>query len=92
MIRQRVITIDCETLPAHTASHMVEAVAASSVSSFLTLQPSAPTKDDASANALADARDDQRSALSGDTGRLLCIGFVDEGCGRTRYGVERTED
>src|SRR5947209_14941843 len=79
MIRQRVITIDCETLPAHTASHTVEAIAAGSVSSLLTSSPSAPTKDDASANALPDARDDQRSALSGDTGRLLCIGFVDEG-------------
>ena len=79
MIRQRVITIDCETLPAHTNAHLAEAIAAGSVSSLLTSSPSAPTKDDASANALPDARDDQRSALSGDTGRLLCIGFVDEG-------------
>src|SRR5437763_1660448 len=82
MIRQRVITIDCETLPARTNAHTVGAVAAGSVSSLLTSSPSAPTKDDASANALPDARDDERSALSGDTGRLLCIGFADEGSGR----------
>jgi DNA polymerase elongation subunit (family B) len=27
-------------------------------------------------------RDHQRSSLNGDTGRLLCIGYIDEGCGR----------
>jgi DNA polymerase elongation subunit (family B) len=28
------------------------------------------------------SRDHQRSSLNGDTGRLLCIGYTDEGCGR----------
>jgi DNA polymerase elongation subunit (family B) len=31
---------------------------------------------------LSAGRDHQRSSLNGDTGRLLCIGYTDEGCGR----------
>jgi DNA polymerase elongation subunit (family B) len=61
MIRPRIITIDCETLPEQTAEPINEETVACTDSSDITRQ---------------------RSALNGDTGRLLCIGFTDEGGGR----------
>jgi hypothetical protein len=82
MLRQRVITIDCETLPARTAAPAVEVSAAGPATSHLTSLLPLPTCDGATALTLPAAEDHHRSALNGDTGRLLCIGFIDEGGGR----------
>ncbi|MDT4896446.1 MAG: 3-5 exonuclease [Acidobacteriota bacterium] len=82
MIRHRTITIDCETLPAHTAEQTDEETVAHTNSSNLSPQPNAPATDDAATGTLSMARDGQRSSLNGDTGRLLCIGFIDEASGR----------
>ena len=82
MIRPRVITIDCETLPEQTAEHSDEEIVAYTDSSDITRQRSTPVIDDAATGASSNTRDRHRSALNGDTGRLLCIGFTDEGGGR----------
>src|SRR5438105_1301430 len=82
MIRPRIITIDCETLPAHTAKPTDEEAVSHANLSDLNRQCSAPATDDTATDALPDTRDHQRRALNGDTGRLLCIGFIDEGGGR----------
>lgn len=82
MIRYRTITIDCETLPAHTVEQTDEETVAHTNSSDLTPQPTAPATDDAATGTLSTARDGQRRSLNGDTGRLLCIGFIDEAGGR----------
>ena len=82
MLRQRVITIDCETLPAPPAAHTCEPAIAGSTSSPLTTQSSVPANDSRPDATPHEAESHQRTALSGDTGRLLCIGFIDEGGGR----------
>ncbi|MFL6227348.1 MAG: 3'-5' exonuclease [Pyrinomonadaceae bacterium] len=82
MIKRRVITIDCETLPGHTTERADEEFVRVPDSSGLERQCGAPALDAAATGALSAGRDNQRSSLNGDTGRLLCIGFVDEGCGR----------
>lgn len=82
MIRSRVITIDCETLPAHTAAPTVDETGSHTNSSNVTRQCSDPTTREAAVGVPPSTQDHHRSALNGDTGRLLCIGFVDEGCGR----------
>lgn len=82
MIRPRVITIDCETLPEQTAEHTGEETVAYTDSSDITRRCSTPAIDDAATGASSTTRDHHRSALNGDTGRLLCIGFTDEGGGR----------
>src|SRR5256885_11185251 len=82
MIRPRVITIDCETLPEQTAGHTDGETAAHTNLSDTTRQRSIPATDDLTMVASSNPRDHHRSALNGDTGRLLCIGFTDEGSGR----------
>ena len=82
MIRPRTITIDCETLPEQTAERTDEETAAYTNLSDTSRQRSAPATDDAATGAPSNTRDHHRSALNGDTGRLLCIGFTDEGSGR----------
>lgn len=82
MIRPRTITIDCETLPEHTAEHTDEETAAYTNLPDISRQRSTPATDDAATGAPSNTREHQRTALSGDTGRLLCIGFTDEGSGR----------
>src|ERR1041384_3254947 len=82
MIRPRIITIDCETLPEQPAEHTDEETVAHTYSSDIARQRSTPAIDDAATGASSNTRDHHRSALNGDTGRLLCIGFTDEGGGR----------
>jgi hypothetical protein len=82
MIKPRIIAIDCETLPEKTAEHIHEETVANTNLSDITRQHGMPATDDAATGAPSNARDHQRSALNGDTGRLLCIGFTDEGSGR----------
>src|SRR5256714_7706928 len=82
MIRHRTITIDCETLPAYTAELTGEETIEHTNSLNLTPQPNAPATDDAATGTPLTARDGQRSSLNGDTGRLLCIGFIDEASGQ----------
>jgi hypothetical protein len=82
MIRHRIITIDCETLPGFmTEQAGGEAVGPVNLpgSDHQCVAPAsaAVTPDMSSAG-----RDHQRSSLNGDTGRLLCVGYTDEGCGR----------
>lgn len=82
MIRSRIITIDCETLPEQTAEHTDEEAVARTNLSDITGQRIMPATGDAATVTPSNLRDHHRSALNGDTGRLLCIGFIDEGGGR----------
>ena len=76
MIGHRTLTIDCETLPARN----VEETATYRNLSGINSVPNAPTMCDEPTPATLHAKtgDEQRSSLNGDTGRLLCIGFIDE--------------
>lgn len=78
MINRRIITIDCETLPALTDA--LEDVGSGDLSN-LTPPPLVPAA--TVAVGIPAVRERHRSALNGDTGRLLCIGFIDEVGGRT---------
>jgi DNA polymerase elongation subunit (family B) len=80
MIRHRILTIDCETLPARNAEDSVAQTNLHSINS----EPNAPMMSDdvATATLHTTTRDAERSSLNGDTGRLLCIGFIDEAGGR----------
>lgn len=82
MIKSRIITIDCETLPEQTAEHTNEETIVYSNISDSTRQHSMPATNDGTMGAASNPPDHHRRALSGDTGRLLCIGFIDEGGGR----------
>lgn len=83
MIRPRIITIDCETLPAPAAEPADEDGETRANLSGLNRAYSAPVTDGTpAAGVLPDTRDHQRRSLNGDTGRLLCIGFIDEGGGQ----------
>jgi hypothetical protein len=81
MSRHRIITIDCETLP----GLMTEQADGESISPRNLLgadhQCSAPAGTAVTTSMPSAGRDHQRSSLNGDTGRLLCIGYIDEGCG-----------
>lgn len=82
MSRHRIITIDCETLP----GLMIEQADGESISPTNLRdsdhQCGAPAGTTVTAGMPSAGRDHQRSSLNGDTARLLCIGFIDEGCGR----------
>lgn len=82
MSRHRIITIDCETLP----DLIPEQADGESVSPINLLgsehQRGAPADTAVTMGMPPAGRDHQRSSLNGDTGRLLCIGYIDEGCGR----------
>lgn len=81
MIKRRIITIDCETLPGNTIGHTDgESVTRTDLSELNPLC-GAPAHSTATSTVSA-GQDHRRSSLNGDTGRLLCIGFIDEGCGR----------
>ncbi len=82
MIRPRVITIDCETLPEQIVRYADEEAAVSADSLDVTQRSIMPATDDAAMAGSSNPRDNHRSALNGDTGRLLCIGFIDEGGGQ----------
>ncbi len=82
MSRHRIIIIDCETLP----GLITEQADGESVSPInlqgSDYQCSAPASTTVTTGMSSAGRDHQRSSLNGDTGRLLCIGYIDEGCGR----------
>lgn len=80
MINHRTITIDCETLPLEMPSPTPDDFAPENLSS---LTPTHFTPANTPASAPHIERDDTRAALNGDTGRLLCIGFIDEASGRS---------
>jgi DNA polymerase elongation subunit (family B) len=83
MIRRRVITIDCETLPGFmTDQANGEAISPVSLPSS-DQQCGAPASAAVTTDMPSSIPDHQRSSLNGDTGRLLCIGYTDEGCGRS---------
>lgn len=65
MIHSRVITIDCETLPAN--DELVQLCAPAAIDEIA---------DDTAQTALEERC--KQSALDGASGRLLCIGFIDE--------------
>jgi len=85
MINRRTVTIDCETLPLEMPIPANGDFADSSLSN---LSPTQLTPLTIAASAPHTKRDDTRAALNGDTGRLLCLGFIDEASGRpTLKGV-----
>lgn len=82
MIRHRIITIDCETLPGF-MNEQADGEAVSTVNlPGSNHQCGGKTGAAVTPDMSSTGRDHQRSSLNGDTGRLLCIGFIDEGCGR----------
>lgn len=81
MIRRRIITIDCETLPDLMNEQAVGEVVSSVNLPGSYHQCDAPAGAAVATGTTSPGRDYQRNSLNGDTGRLLCIGYTDEGCG-----------